>query len=114
MNYSKTASEILKYVKKDPFDHEPQENYFDLCRAWYKEWEDVSVKAPLQLHHFTGARNKQGRYTEFNHPAQLHNRNDLRQKISKTAKSHLTSVSAYGILYAKQKTEGYLWNYSFH
>ncbi|WP_432619874.1 hypothetical protein [Butyricicoccus sp.] len=47
MNYSKTASEILKYVKKDPFDHEPQENYFDLCRAWFKEWEDVSVKAPL-------------------------------------------------------------------
>lgn len=82
MNYSKTATEILKYVKKDPFDDQPRQDYFELCRAWFAEWETASRKKMLHQYQITGATNKVGKYTEFNHPAQLHNRNDFRPLLT--------------------------------
>ena len=82
MNYSKTASEILKHVKKDPFDDQPRQDYFELCRAWFAEWEAASRKKMFHQYQITGATNKVGRYTEFNHPAQLHNRKDFRQLLT--------------------------------
>lgn len=82
MNYSKTASEILKHVKKDPFDDQPRQDYFELCRAWFAEWEAASRKKMFHQYQITGATNKVGKYTEFNHPAQLHNRNDFRPLLT--------------------------------
>ena len=82
MNYSKTASEILKHVKKDPFDDQPRQDYFELCRAWFAEWEAASRKKMFHQYQITGATNKVGRYTEFNHPAQLHNRKDFRPLLT--------------------------------
>lgn len=82
MNYSKTASEILKYAKKDPFDDQPRQDYFELCRAWFAEWEVASRKKMFHQYQITGATNKVGRYTEFNHPAQLHNRKDFRPLLT--------------------------------
>lgn len=82
MNYSKTASEILKHVKKDPFDDQPRQDYFELCRAWFAEWEAASRKKMFHQYQITGATNKVGRYTEFNHPAQLYNRKDFRPLLT--------------------------------
>ena len=82
MNYSKTASEILKHVKKDPFDDQPRQDYFELCRAWFAEWEAASRKKMFHQYQITGATNKVGKYTEFNHPAQLHNRKDFRPLLT--------------------------------
>ena len=82
MNYSKTASEILKHVKKDPFDDQPRQDYFELCRAWFAEWEAASRKKMFHQYQITGATNNVGRYTEFNHPAQLHNRKDFRPLLT--------------------------------
>lgn len=82
MNYSKTASEILKHVKKDLFDDQPRQDYFELCRAWFAEWEAASRKKMFHQYQITGATNKVGRYTEFNHPAQLHNRKDFRPLLT--------------------------------
>ena len=82
MNYSKTASEILKHVKKDPFDDQPRQDYFELCRAWFAEWEAASRKKMFHQYQITGATNKVGRYTEFNHTAQLHNRKDFRPLLT--------------------------------
>lgn len=82
MNYSKTASEILKHVKKDPFDDQPRQDYFELCRAWFAEWEAASRKKMFHQYQITGATNTVGKYTEFNHPAQLHNRKDFRPLLT--------------------------------